>query len=609
MTDNTTHTHASFTSDAIAADFSDALSYRAFADALPEIIWIADAQGQPVFYNKRWYDYTGLPAAPDSATQAWEPIHPDDRAGAIARWNRAVAAQDAELRDEFRLRGADGVYRWFFAHGFAQKDPATGATLRWLGSSTDIDDMKRAQKASGYSEERYRALVDASSQVVWTNTASGEMRGAQPGWAKLTGQTQAEYEGYGWSSAVHPGDAKPTIDAWQQSLYTRTPFLFEHRVRRHDGAWRLFTIRAVPIMDGDNAAGALAGETIREWVGIHTDITEARAAQIQQKQTLEQLKAILDSAMEGIVVADGAGNVLMMNPAALALHGFASNNDSQRPLTQYENQFRLCNPQGEPLPLSEWPLARGLRGENLTDYECRVQRHGTPSQWYASYSVSPVRDENGTVRLVVLMVRDVSERRAIETQRDALLRRVEEAAEKQRRFLREILSSMSEGRLRLCEDASELPAPICDVPAYEPVTLDKMAIRTLRRQTIAACAAAGLPPDRESDLITAVGEAAMNAVVHAGSGMGTVYVDSESGIVQIMVSDTGAGINEESLHRATLEKGFTTAGTLGHGFWMMLKTADRVYLLTGTSGTTVVIEQERKPPVPSWMQSFVDAAR
>jgi hypothetical protein len=56
------------------------------------------------------------------------------------------------------------------------------------------------------------------------------------------------------------------------------------------------------------------------------------------------------------------------------------------------------------------------------------------------------------------------------------------------------------------------------------------------------------------------------------------------------------------LHRATLERGFTTAGTMGHGFWLMLKTVDRVWLLTGAAGTTVVIEQDREPAEVAWLQ-------
>lgn len=723
-------------SDGTSADSLASLDFQSFANSLPEMIWITDAQGRAVFYNRAWHDYMGFEIGPELRAKAWEAVHPDDREAMRTHWQTILAQGGNELAYEFRLRGKDGDYHWFFAHGFSQKDAATKETIRWVGTSTDIDAIKQAQifhqesearvaesearlrlateaahlgmweldvatgtehwseqaarivgrpqmagkvsrdvwqqilhpedsvaaisrfdaairsDQSTYtneyrvmmpdgesfrylaskgtivrnsageavrvvgcsrdvsdekqvlislqnSEQRYRALVNASSQIVWTNTADGKMIGAQPGWTAFTGQMEDGYSGYGWTNAVHPEDVRSTIDVWNESLRTRTTFLFEHRVRRRDGVWRLFSIRAVPVFEESGA--------IREWVGIHTDITEERAAQEAQVQTLAQLSAVLESATDGIVVADMAGNILMMNPAGLALHEFTSNEDARQNVRDYANKFALFTQYGDKIPVEKWPLARVLSGQTFTEYECRVRRIDNGSEWWASYSGSPARDEHGDIKLVILMVRDVTERKQMEAQRDGLLRRIEEAAERQRKFLREMLSSMSEGRLRLCESVDELPKRLTPEPAYEPVLLDKTSIRTLRRQTVAACNEAYLPPDRESDLVTAVGEAAMNAVVHAGGGTGNVYLDKERGIVQVWIRDTGTGINEDSLHRATLEKGYTTAGTLGHGFWMMLKTADRVYLLTSTHGTTVLIEQEKHPPIPSWMQSYVDA--
>ena len=124
-------------------------------------------------------------------------------------------------------------------------------------------------------------------------------------------------------------------------------------------------------------------------------------------------------------------------------------------------------------------------------------------------------------------------------------------------------------------------------------------IRELRRHTLGASVAAGLPDARRYDLEAAVGEAAMNAVVHAGTGVGHVFTH-ERGTVQVRVEDGGKGIAVSDLPNATLRSGYSTAGTMGHGFKMILKTVDRVHLLTGAAGTTVVIEQDRAAPPPSW---------
>ncbi|WP_052402971.1 PAS domain S-box protein [Muricoccus aerilatus] len=147
----------------------------------------------------------------------------------------------------------------------------------------EIAARRASEEALRRSEERFRAAVRAVSGVIWTNDASGEMRGEQPGWAAMTGQTPEEYEGFGWSKAVHPEDAEPTVAAWHEALLKRRTFVFEHRVRRHDGAWRLFSVRAVPILEEDG--------TIREWVGVHTDVTEAREAQAELRRFNERLEA------------------------------------------------------------------------------------------------------------------------------------------------------------------------------------------------------------------------------------------------------------------------------------------------------------------------------
>ena len=96
----------------------------------------------------------------------------------------------------------------------------------------------------------------------------------------------------------------------------------------------------------------------------------------------------------------------------------------------------------------------------------------------------------------------------------------------------------------------------------------------------------------------------MNAVVHAGGGLATVC-KRPGDVIQIWVEDHGAGIDLGQIPKATLEKGFTTAGSLGHGFFLMLRCIDRLHLLTGPGGTTLVIEKARVEPEPAWMTAFV----
>lgn len=154
----------------------------------------------------------------------------------------------------------------------------------------------RAEAALRESEARFRAAVDTVSSLIWTNNADGLMEGEQPGWGNFTGQTQAEYQAYGWSKAVHPEDAQPTLDAWTQAVAEKRLFEFEHRIRRRDGEWRLCSIRAVPLLGGDG--------NVREWVGVHTDITERKRSEEAIRESEERYRTLFNSMDEGYCIIE-----------------------------------------------------------------------------------------------------------------------------------------------------------------------------------------------------------------------------------------------------------------------------------------------------------------
>jgi PAS domain S-box-containing protein len=135
----------------------------------------------------------------------------------------------------------------------------------------------------GRSEARFRAAVEAVSSLMWTNTAEGLMRGEQPDWEQFTGQSYDQYQDYGWADAVHPDDAQATIEAWNQAVATRRAFVFEHRLRRRDGQWRQCSIRAVPVLNEDGS--------VLEWVGVHTDITESKRAEVELQEARHRAEA------------------------------------------------------------------------------------------------------------------------------------------------------------------------------------------------------------------------------------------------------------------------------------------------------------------------------
>ncbi|MDZ8238893.1 MAG: PAS domain S-box protein [Nostoc sp. ChiQUE01a] len=145
----------------------------------------------------------------------------------------------------------------------------------------DVTRRKLAEIALEESERRYRSLVIATSQAVWTSDSNG-MPKEFSSWIALTGQTDAQVKGWGWLNAIHPEDRELTQLLWTEAIKTKNLYFSEYRVQVADGSYRFFAARAVPVLDANNE--------IQEWIGTYTDITERKLAQQALQGVNEELE-------------------------------------------------------------------------------------------------------------------------------------------------------------------------------------------------------------------------------------------------------------------------------------------------------------------------------
>jgi anti-sigma regulatory factor (Ser/Thr protein kinase) len=232
---------------------------------------------------------------------------------------------------------------------------------------------------------------------------------------------------------------------------------------------------------------------------------------------------------------------------------------------------------------------------------------GTPESRLAlvelgSFTNATILERPLRVATLISAVKVALRSRARQYELRAHLEERERLETRHRTLLKDMLASVTDGKLRLCDSAAELPERLPSLGEEDTLALSGQTLRVLRRRTTEAGQAAGLDKDRGNDLLTAVNETAMNAIVHAGGGTASVGASLELGKVQVWVEDQGMGIDMRHLPQATLDRGYTTAGTLGHGFKMVIAVADCVWLLTGPKGTTVVLEQNRDVPTPGWLR-------
>ncbi|MBE7202448.1 MAG: PAS domain S-box protein, partial [Parafilimonas terrae] len=114
--------------------------FRALADALPQMAWVAEPNGDIIWYNRRWYDYTGT-TIEQMRGWGWRDVHhPDHVERVVGRISEAFRTGEP-WKDTFPLRGADGEYRWFLSLAQPHRG-SDGRILRWFGTNTDITERK-----------------------------------------------------------------------------------------------------------------------------------------------------------------------------------------------------------------------------------------------------------------------------------------------------------------------------------------------------------------------------------------------------------------------------------------------------------------------------------
>ncbi|HEX5136759.1 MAG TPA: response regulator [Planctomycetota bacterium] len=138
---------------------------------------------------------------------------------------------------------------------------------------------KTIEEALRQSEERYRSLGLASSQIIWTTDAKGSVVSDLLAWRAFTGQGEDEVRGDGWLDAVHGADRENVLEAWRAAVASGGVLDVECRIRHRDRGPRDFHMRGVPVRDRDGS--------VREWVGSCTDITDRKAAEAASKRARE----------------------------------------------------------------------------------------------------------------------------------------------------------------------------------------------------------------------------------------------------------------------------------------------------------------------------------
>jgi len=283
-------------------------AFRAVADATPLMIWVGDRQGRAVWVNRSWCEFTGRSPGQELGDGWTDGIHPDDRERVTAYVAETVTAR-RPYEITYRLRRHDGVHRWVVDTG-VPRWATSGTFLGYAGSCTDVTDLIDAEAARRLDEDRFRALIDHSFDMVSIYDTNGRFVFASPSHERVLGYAPVELVGTSPVDLLHPDDRDAVAALFaEQLLVTGEATPIEHRLRHRDGRWLWVESVAINLDDNPAVRGILVNAR---------DVTDRRRAERIAAAQAGILELVARGAPLDGVLADVVAMVERWTPDGLA---------------------------------------------------------------------------------------------------------------------------------------------------------------------------------------------------------------------------------------------------------------------------------------------------
>jgi len=373
--------------------------YQSMADSAPVMMWVTDPDGCCTHLNARWYEFTGQDPSAGEGFGWLDAVHPDDRPLAEQVFVSANAKQE-DYRVDFRLRRADGVYRWTIDAAAARFD-RDGRYLGYVGSVIDIDDRREAEARLRLSEEQLRLATEAAEVGLWdvdleANTLFWPARvKAMFGISPDVPTTMADFY-----AGLHPEDRDRVTAAFAAASdpARRAIYDVEYRViGKEDGIVRWIAAKGQGLFT--------SGGTCTRVIGTAIDITARKADEVLLHGLNEQLEQkVQEKTAE-------RNRVWEMSRDLFAVMGFdcflKAINPAWEATLGYDREALLAHGFPEQVHPDERDainamLAQLRRGETVERFESRL-RHASGSWRWISWTLVPEGD------LFYVVGRDISD--------------------------------------------------------------------------------------------------------------------------------------------------------------------------------------------------------
>jgi len=510
-------------------------------------------------YNSMWPE--PIPSCGLAGSNLIEYVPQAEESGILDIFNQVAQTGESVTLFEFPYDGLAKGRTWW---NWNLYPVMTDGKITALGHmAVDVTDQVTSRMQVQESEARYKSLAenvqsifvryDKSFRIVYLSKKAEEVTGIPV--SEFIGKTNREV-----------GTPEELCDLWEEGINfvfeTGKPKNIEFEFPHVDGV-RTFDLRLSPEYDAQSKVAYV--------LGLATDITEHKRMAAELVESERQFRTLADAMPQLVWMADADGYLFWYNkrwyeytgttPEQMKGWGWQSVHDPEI-LPSVLEKWKASIATGEPFNM-EFPL-KGADGK----YRMFLTR------------TTPFKDSEGNVVRWFGTNTDISERRELEAHK--------------REFYRRMILGATDGKL-VISDRKEIDALISSpLNTWDIQALSEFA--AMRNETKQLARKSGLSEDLVLHFQACVVEAAANAIKHAGGGKAHLSCNGESLIYS--VSDAGSGIGALELPDVALTNGYSTAGTLGMGYKVMLRFADKVYLATGPEGTTVAIEMKIRSSDP-----------
>jgi PAS domain S-box-containing protein len=262
--------------------------WRCLTESLPQLVWTATSDGACDYFSTQWTEHTGISEGNLLGWRWLEALHPDDREPTRQAWTAAVRGPGA-YDVEYRVRRSDGIYRWFKTRGVPIPDEA-GRIVKWLGTCTDITDLRQTEEALRQSEERFRGTFENAAVGIAHTDATGRFLRLNEKFCAIVGYPREELLQRTFHDITYPDDLAASLEPFAVLMRGESPdFGLEKRYVRKDGSlvWAELFVSLQRDAAGRPAYAIAVIQDISERKRLEGELRQAKEAEAERARLAE----------------------------------------------------------------------------------------------------------------------------------------------------------------------------------------------------------------------------------------------------------------------------------------------------------------------------------